>query len=490
MPVYIDFRKYIGEDFTTINQRIYKDLVSKIHNEYDSLKLYSTQVLKRIYLRDIKEKDAGVWEFNKKNNPDKYNEKLGEYFEECMEDYENHFLKLSHYFLWERSSRLVLIIDNADQFELHIQRDVFLLAQSINKKAKCAVVLSLREGYYYEWRNKPPFDAFINNVYHVTAPPYKEVLQKRIDYALKKFQLSGKSSGTFGSGTFQIDNDSIVHFLSGLKNSLFVEANSEMLQYLEETNYPNLREGLKSFRDFLLSGYTEVAQYVIRHKYEPENTRSIPFWEFLKAIALLNKRYYSSEKSSVSNIFSPAKGNKLLFLKYKILEFLYSKIENLGQSEKFILTTELIEQFELSGYGEHELKKELDELLKYRLIETDDQLSDIEFNQNIENHKNLSISLKGKYYITNLIYKFSYMELALQDTPIFSKKHFEKIRLSFPLVNEDGKRSLKGRYENMLNFLEYLAYQEFKENSNNIIISNLRSNGIDKELKNIQRISN
>jgi hypothetical protein len=380
-----------------------------------------------------------------------------------------------------------LIIDNADQFELHIQRDVFLLAQSINKKAKCAVVLSLREGYYYEWRNKPPFDAFINNVYHVTAPPYREVLQKRIDYALKNFELSGQSSGSHGPGTFHIDNESIVHFLKGLKNSLFIEDNSEMLQYLEETNYPNLREGLKSFRDFLLSGYTEVANYVMRHKFNPENTRSIPFWEFLKAIALLNKRYYSSEKSGVSNIFSPAKGNKSVFIKYKILVFLYSKIENLGQSEKFILTTELIEQFELDGYRELELKQELNELLKFKLIETDDQLSDIESNQSIENHKNLSISLKGKYYITNLVYRFAYMELALQDTPIFSKKHFEKIKSTFPVVKEDGKRNLKGRYYNMLDFLDYLEYQEYKENANNLITSNLRTNGIDNELKRIQR---
>jgi len=487
LPVYIDFRNYIGEDFKVINQRIYKDLISKIHSDYDSLKLYSTDVLKRIYLIDIKEKDAGIWEYNKANNPEKYSEKLNEYFEECMNDYETHFLKLSHYFLRDRHSRLILIIDNADQFELHIQRDVFLLAQSINKKAKCAVVLSLREGYYYEWRNKPPFDAFINNVYHVTAPPYREVLQKRIDYALKNFELSGQSSGSHGPGTFHIDNESIVHFLKGLKNSLFIEDNSEMLQYLEETNYPNLREGLKSFRDFLLSGYTEVANYVMRHKFNPENTRSIPFWEFLKAIALLNKRYYSSEKSGVSNIFSPAKGNKSVFIKYKILVFLYSKIENLGQSEKFILTTELIEQFELDGYRELELKQELNELLKFKLIETDDQLSDIESNQSIENHKNLSISLKGKYYITNLVYRFAYMELALQDTPIFSKKHFEKIKSTFPVVKEDGKRNLKGRYYNMLDFLDYLEYQEYKENANNLITSNLRTNGIDNELKRIQR---
>jgi len=489
LPVYIDFRKYIGEDFTSINQRIYKDLISKIHNEYDSYKLYSTKVLKRIYLREIKEKDAGIWAHVKKNDIVKYNEKLTSFFENCLSDPENHFEKLSHYFLRERYSRLILIIDNADQFELPIQRDVFLLAQSLNKKAKCAIVLSLREGYYYEWRNKPPFDAFINNVYHVTAPPYKEVLQKRIDYALKNFKLSGKTKGAHGSGIFEITNESIIHFLSGLKNSLFVDDNSEILKYLEETNYPNLREGLKSFRDFLLSGHTVVAQYIIRHRVEPENTRSIPFWEFLKAIALLNKKYYSNEKSSVTNIFRPARGNKALFVKYNILQFLYSKIKDLGQSEKFILTTDLIEEFKTKGFRELELKQELSDLLRSKLIETDDQISDIDFSTNIEGHKNISLSLKGKYYIHELIYKFSYMELVLQDTPIFSKKHFESIRSSFPLANDNGKRSLKGRYDNMLDFLAYLEYQEFKENANTIITSRLKNNGLKKELSVILRKS-
>lgn len=445
--VYVDFRRYVDEDIVNINHKeIYKDVVSEIHENYESLELYSLKILKRIYLKEIKEKHE-IW--NLEGNEESYNKNLKEFLSERTQDFENHFIKLSHYFLSQRNLRLTLVIDNADQFDLPIQKKVFLLAQSLNRKAKCAVILSLREGYYYEWRNKPPFDAFVNNVYHITAPPYSDVLQKRIDYALKNIQIDGKSKGTFGKTSFEVSNEAVKDFLLGLKTSLFSTDNSDMLTFLEETTYPNLREGLRVFRDFLLSGHTEVSQYVLRQRVSPDSTESIPFWEFLKAIALLNRKYYSHQLSSIHNLFYPSEGNNFIFLKIELLRFLFDRIEKHGQSEKFIETSHLLDKFTEKGYKLISILSELNELLEYRLIETDDSSSDKEFNTKLTNHKSISISLKGKYYIETLMTKFSYMELCLQDTPIFGDDFFNKIRESFPLSNDNGKRSLSQRYKNV-----------------------------------------
>ncbi len=483
--VYIDFRKYVDEDITNINYtEIYKDVVSEIRENYESLELSSPKVLKRIYLKEIKE-HHGVWSIGE--NDESYNNNLKKFLSEQLKDYENHFIKLSHYFLRERSMRLTLIIDNADQFDLPIQKKVFLLAQSLNRKAKCSIILSLREGYYYEWRNKPPFDAFVNNVYHITAPPYSEVLQKRIDYALNTINIEGKSKGTLGKTTFEVSNEAVKDFLLGLKTSLFSHDNSEMLKFLEETTYPNLREGLRVFRDFLLSGHTEVSQYILRQRVSPESTESIPFWEFLRAIALLNRKYYSHHYSSIHNLFSPSIGSNFIYLKIELLRFLFERIEKYGQAEKFIETLKLLDEFTERGYKLILILNELNELLEYRLIETDDSSSDKEFNTQLTNHKSISISLKGKYYLETLLTKFSYMELCLQDTPIYGEDNFNKIRETFPLANENGKRSLSQRYENALLFLKYLEDREQNELNRKQITTNMKINGLTSGLNRVKR---
>ncbi|WP_338814352.1 hypothetical protein V9L05_03170 [Bernardetia sp. Wsw4-3y2] len=478
--VYLDFRKYVDEDLKIISEKIYKDIISNIHERYESLKLYSRKVLERIYLSEIKEYKE-IWTSPVDEN--EYDKYLREFLNERTKDYESHFNKISLYFLKERYMRLTIIIDNADQFNLDIQKKVFLFAQSINRKAKCAVMLSLREGYYYEWRNKPPFDAFVNNVYHITAPPYAEVLQKRIDYAIKNVNMVGESTGSLGMSTFKIDNDAILDFFQGLKNSIFGNENSEMLRFLEETTYPNLRDGLNVFRDFLLSGHTEVSEYIIRQRMsDEEHPESIPFWEFLKAIALLNRKYYNHSESTIHNLFYPAEGSDFVFFKIKLLMFLLDRIEQYNQTEKFIQASEIIDSFMQQGFKRSVILSEINELYEYRLIETNENASDREFNNKMESQESISISLKGRYYIDDLINRYVYIELCLQDTPIFYKEYYSKIKDIFPMANDKGKRNIIKRYETVEFFLDYLKHREKEELGSDEVVSKLMNKGLEEDL--------
>ena len=68
---------------------------------------------------------------------------------------------------------------------------------TINISYNSNIIQSIERGkyeclYYYKWRNSPPFDAFESNVYHISAPRYNEVLQKRINYTLSKIEMDGK----------------------------------------------------------------------------------------------------------------------------------------------------------------------------------------------------------------------------------------------------------------------------------------------------------
>jgi GTPase SAR1 family protein len=458
--IYIDFRKYTGIK-DSFEKSIYYDILEQVYEKYNEIELSTHKALCSIYNKEIRRNNEGIWKYDFENNKDTYHAKLNSFLEERINDSESHFFKLSEHLIKSRRTRLCVVIDNADQFDFKIQKDVFLFAQSLNKKGNVTIIISLREGYYYKWRYLPPFDAFPSNVYHITAPPYKEVLQKRISYALGKIQLEGKSKGAIGDNkTVILSNDSVRKFLMSLESTLFGEENSELLNFIQETTYPNIRDGLEIFKHFLISGHTEVHEYILRQETNPIGTKIIPYWEFIKAVGLYNKKYYNHNISIINNLFYPVEGSKNHFLKIKILKVLDSKLISEGNSEKYFNVEELIKIFVNAGYIYKYVKKEIEDLSKYRLIETDEQLSDIEDLGVIDSGDSICISLKGHHYINTLMNNFSYIEMTLEDTPIYDEEFFNKIKNAFPFSDESGKRNLKGRVAVAQLFIEYLAKEE------------------------------
>ena len=469
--IYIDFRQYSTIDDNNFSNIIHKDILEQVYEKYPQLELHSLKALKSIYHSEIQRNDQSIWLYDKENALDIYQSKLNAFLEKQLEDPDTHFYKLSLHLITKRRIRLCVVIDNADQFNNKIQEKVFLFAQALNRKSSVTIILSLREGYYYKWRFRPPFNAFPNHVYHITAPPYKEVLQKRIDYALNQLELPGHTEGIISNQSrLKIDNDSVRSFMLSLKSNLF-DINSKILNFIQETTYPNIREGLELFKQFLISGHTEVSEYVIRQKTNPDSRYQIPYWEFIKAVALNSRKYYNHHISVVNNLFYPAEGNHNHFTKIKILKFLDHRLTQEGISEQFINTGELLNVFTDVGYTSKLIERELVELSQKRLIETDSMISDTEDESyGINMEASICISMKGHHYINSLIFEFPYIELILQDTPIFDSVMFEEIKNSFPLAYNNGKRDLRMRVEVVEKFLAYLEYTEKSElQSKNIL---------------------
>jgi GTPase SAR1 family protein len=467
--VYIDFRKYTIYDLQQKKEEIIQKIIESLDEKYEHFDIYSIKVLKRIFIKDIHRKDKGTWKDDKINNPEEYKKKLHTFIDEEVKKTESFFIKISEYLIRERRLRLCVIIDNADQLDIEIQKEAFLFAQSLNIQSKCALIISLREGYYYKWRDRIPFNAFDSQVYHITAPKYSEILQKRMNYALNQLHIKGKTIGRadgFSGGEVELSNEVIKRFLMSVKETLFSSENHEMMDFLQKTTYPNLRAGLKLFKRFLLSGHTKVEEYVLRQHATPNSRISIPIWEFVKSVALDNKPYFNEETSTIKNLFIPVEGSTNHFIKIKILKYLLARRNRLQENDKFIPLEELEQLFIDAGYKKNIIRSEIIKLLSYAMIETDDIITDIKntkIEEQLSSDNNVSISLKGYYYITELKNRFHYLDLIVQDTPIFSETHFEKIRSSFPLSNMEGKRSLPKKIETVKAFIQYLKEAEDKE---------------------------
>lgn len=476
--VYIDFRKFFEGESHFEHSRIAEEILEKVYTKYESLELHSLTALKRIYYKEIKRNDDSVWSFDRNNDLNAYNKRLSSFLEDSKKDPLHHLELLSKYLIRERRKRLIVIIDNADQFNDSIQEKLFVFAHSLTKTSLCGTVVSLREGYYYKWQNSPPFDAYESNIYHITAPNYAEVLQKRIDFALEKGEKLVKKVSGIDENGFKIEYSSsyIIDFLSGLKNSLFSEQNTRIIDYLNHTTYPNIREGLKVFKTFLISGHTKVSDYILREKYRNEQKKEhqvIPFHEFFKSIALQNKHYYNSEISIVSNLFIPPVDSTDHFIKIYILKDLHESIEKHNYTDRFVTSESIISKLSMVGFRSNTINSAILSLMKASLIDTDEQLTDIDWKE-LPSRFNMCLTSKGHYYLLELLNKFSYIDLVLQDTPIFDHTFFETIKSEFPEATEKGVRKIEQRKNVVKLFMEYLkSYEEKQSNQAKVVYGNI-----------------
>ncbi|MDD6209397.1 MAG: hypothetical protein PUB21_02190 [Bacteroidales bacterium] len=496
--IYVNLMKYYNGTSEIDFENMAKDSINQLNDNYPDLEINSIKVLKRIYIKEINEKDKGVWNYLKENEKTKYSEKLSKFIEDKTLCSQEHLEAINIYFTREIHKRLIIIFDNADQLSDDIQEKVFLYACSLNTKAKFGTFISLREGYYYKWRNQTPFNAFESNVYHISAPDYGTILAKRIEYAIgliksNKDNLFTGVSGEYAGKKVNIDSTKIEEFFEGIKGSLFGVQNSPVLEFIRYYTFPNIREGLRLFKIFLTSGYTDVSEYVLRVVFNQTYNQniSIPLHEFIKTVALENKLYYNHQSSSIQNIFYPTHNSKDYFVKYWILKRLGNQLSLEGNVSKFVGYNSFIDEFCEYGYKKDALNQELEYLLSNELIDADTVLSDIKWAQLPNDNFSLTITSKGLYYIENLVNTFSYIDLIAQDTPIFDKDKFELIRSVFPLCDKNSKRNMNERLKFVETFIEYLSSIEQTLNPNILIkkygsvVSNIRANGL---IANIERI--
>ena len=124
------------------------------------------------------------------------------------------------------------------------------------------------------------------------APNYGEVLQKRLNYIIEKLKFSKNNilEGTIGNKSFELSENKIEDFFVGVNSSLFGTENAPILDFITQMSFPNVREGLRIFKTFLVSGYTDVSEYILRVVYNQGNhTITIPIHEFVKTIGLKTK---------------------------------------------------------------------------------------------------------------------------------------------------------------------------------------------------------
>lgn len=473
--IYLDFRNET-ENTVKNTKAIYQKILRQLIEKYANLNLTNFKVLKLIYKIEIEHQKKSFWEHL--TDDTSLNIKISEFIERISQDPILHLKKISDYLIHQVNKRLCIVIDNADQLEDAIQKEVFILAHSLHRNLNSIAIISLREGYFFKFKNKPPFDAYHSTVFHITAPPYREVLKKRINYILNKYKFNTVNVRK-DNLTLELTQGSLHNLFTNLYKTLFEQTNSEILSFLEETSYPNIRNGLERFKYFLLSGHTKTNIYM-SFEYGKGDKNSIPIWEFVKSVALELNYYYHSDTSLLFNLFYPSPSNKNHFTKIRILDFIIENNEGVSKKNNFVPTTRIVEIFIKAGYTSDIIVEELNSLYKAGLIFTNNHVNDIEEEIKISEVHDIGITQTGVYYSKNLLKKFFYYDLILQDTPIYDEDFFKELTTLFPECDMYGNRDLNKRKESLKKFVDYLISQEKLDHNRKELNYNI--NSLDKRI--------
>ncbi len=390
-----------------------------------------------------------------------YNVQLNKLVQVWLNDNKYCAKKLAEY--WARQHRrIIIVIDNTDQFSSQSQDFCFEVAHEISKELGCLSIISMREERFYASNIKGTLDAFHNSGFHISAPMPNEVFRRRLQYVTKRLSTASGRLDLLGEYTPDETAERILKLFRIFCNE-FSQSRSHLASFLTACAHGNIRIALQMFQEFVLSRYTNVTEMT-----SVEDFWTIIIHQVLKPIMIPYRFFYDESESKVPNIYQVrARTNGSHFTALRILKRLA-----IGDptNRPYIAVPTLATEFSQKFNMKEDMELNLDILLRYRLVEANNKID--EYTPQVDN---VRITNYGTYLLTEMSRFFTYIELISTDCAIYDQQTANSlIALSnqeFMLWEaglEDRTRRVR-RVEKRLQkaeiFLNYLKSEEQREAS-------------------------
>jgi hypothetical protein len=311
--------------------------------------------------------------------------------------------------------------------------------------------LSMWEETYFSSKRSGKVLSTIRTVpLQITRQSITSVLVKRLQYLIKQIQ-AGKESLTLLDENL-CDKQTFCDFLILILKSLLVD-NRRVRMFLELVALGNIRGALEMFHAFLTAGSLETKKIIGNMK--ENSSYLVPVHEFIKSVMLGSRRYYSENLSDILNVFAVGDLERPShFTRLRVLQWLYERRYEATQfGGTGLLSIDILtDYFQRVGVSKKDVQVSLKHLIEGALVE-----NDLRSQQLIAEAQAVRITPTGRYYLSHLHKQFPYMDLAIQDTPIFDRVVFQSLDSDCPSID------MPVRFRRCETFLAYLEDQENEE---------------------------
>lgn len=369
------------------------------------------------------------------------------FIQSLLDKTEEH-LRLCIEHLGKKSKKqVIIIIDNADQRDLKIQQEAFLIAQELASHWSSIVFLALRPQTFHASKRSGAISAYPPKVFVIPPPKLEEVIVKRLNFAQKIAKGTLPVQGIAGL-TLHVDSLAIV--IDVFRKSIL--ENKEILEFIVNVSTGNVRVAIELMSKFFGSPNVESEKIVKLHK--EGKYYKVPLHEFAKVALLGDYAFFQEDTSIASNVFSTLYPDKREhFLSLYILGYLAWEGATKEHREGFIKTSAIVEEMQNLGFTAPAVTGHLARLTRKKLVETTErrQLESPEEITESGLPEAFRLTTLGAYHLKKWGGEFSFLEAMAYDTPILETSLRDFLA---PHVNDFR---LSARFQRAETFADYLT---------------------------------
>ncbi|MDH5181309.1 MAG: hypothetical protein OEZ39_08185 [Gammaproteobacteria bacterium] len=375
-----------------------------------------------------------------------YDEKLREFIVHKLENKPQHLQKAVNHIVKGRQKQVVLMIDNADQRNMEVQQEAFLIGQNLSQHWQAVVFIAVRPQTFHHSKRAGTFSAYPQKAFSISPPRADMVIEKRLRFALD--MAEGRLPIEQLKGV-QLNFKSLALFLKALLYSL--KNNSELVEILSNITGGNIRLVVDLVIKFI--GSPNVDAEKIISIMEKTDNYIIPVHEFSKSALLGEYSHYHSDSSVAMNMFDVRfPDEREHFLVPMITGYLNYDGEHRNR-EGFVNSNDLIMEMQNWSFTKQQTESALRRMTNKRLIETTERVT---FDEDItgligEMPSAFRITTVGAYHLLKWVTSFSYLDAMVFDTPIFEERILDE------LSQNPGSFEIHARYNRTTKFRTYLS---------------------------------
>nr|WP_321401132.1 hypothetical protein [uncultured Desulfobacter sp.] len=445
------------------------EIEGQLYSKYN-INVNQEQFVHDVYSDEIQRFDNSIYGSYKKNNPEKYNDKLIDQLEKLISITDQHLKRAIQYISYSQTKQTIICVDNADQRSFEIQQEAFIISQELAKDWAATVFLAVRPQTFYKSKQSGALTAYPHKVFTISPPRIDTVMDKRLRFALS--MAEGKIPVSILENV-SLDIENLAVFLRVLISSL--GRNKDLTELLSNITGGNVRAVVELVTKFIGSPNVD-AEKIIRIKKE-DGDYIVPVHEFSKSALLGDYSHYNPETSLAMNTFDVSYPDpKEHFLVGMILGYLSSN-DTSKNNDGFAQTDQIMNEFQAHGFTIGQIENSLRKATNKKVIETSQRLTFAEDETGLigDMPTSFRINTIGAYHLKRWMYSFAYLDAMVFDTPIFDDSVMEK------LVQKAESFYIGDRYERAVIFREYLlsSWTASGLNSNYFDLAVLFSQGND-----------
>lgn len=424
---------------------ILSEVERQLYEKY-SVDIREASFIRGVYDSEIRRFENGIFAELKKNNPDLYATKLMDFLEKKIQYTDMHLKASIDHIAKGRKKQIVIALDNADQRNINVQQEAFIIAQNFSREWLAVVFVTVRPHTFFQSRKSGTLAAYPPRVFTILPPRVDQVIERRLKFAL------GVAEGKIQIqhlGNIHLNLANIATFIRALLFSL--NRNEKLVEFLSNITGGNIREVIGFVTRFI--GSPNVDAEKIIHKMD-NGGYVIPLHEFWKSALLGEYSHYDPVSSIALNLFDIVSFNpNEHFLTPMILGYLNSEGKHKNK-DGFVATNAIIAEMQNFGFSPASTSAMIQAANNKKLIETAERVTFDEGEGNFFEDKepeNFRLTTIGAYHLKRWISEFSYLDAMSHDTPILNEETRDILR------NDINSFNISDRLNRAVVFRGYLT---------------------------------